>query len=436
MTKEEHELLINELVKETQENHKALLVMKGALNSARTLQTSTSRVTDVGQNQLSTPTDVKPVNENIDPKRGSVLEISDFNGIDNDVGLGDGILEDLDHVESEEEIRSQSFEDEEEEIDEINIKPEQEENKIKETDSQHKDSDQMQSAEEMDVVEDSKADREKEMEDKFKKVLRPLNSMMSSTSSLSKKASLLNKEAKQDSSMRRSATIDSSNRYQYGRNSVTRSTLVMEKIMEDRYTRLNSDKKKKPMFLINETTDSEETGEKKYQHEPMDDFQKLKKEYFKLTIIIKAMQERIRREDYNVEEIWAKVGYDLDIDQYSSFVANHLDEVKEDIHRRRTQDASTEFSSRTSKRMNAEEYSNLAEMISIKAEIYQNILKHQAKYKRQITGSSLADIDSEEEDTEDEYDDIFEDSHPLIRHIKWAYYSFCRKGRDLYRYVI
>lgn len=34
----------------------------------------------------------------------SVLEISDFNGMENDEGLGDGILEEIDNVVSEEDL--------------------------------------------------------------------------------------------------------------------------------------------------------------------------------------------------------------------------------------------------------------------------------------------------------------------------------------------
>lgn len=40
------------------------------------------------------------------------------------------------------------------------------------------------------------------------------------------------------------------------------------------------------------------------------------------------MQRRIKREDYNIEELWGKAALDLEVDQYSSFVTKQLDKIK------------------------------------------------------------------------------------------------------------
>ncbi|CAI2384706.1 unnamed protein product [Moneuplotes crassus] len=431
MTKEEHEMLIKELVNETQENHKALLVMKGMINSSPVMRISTMRGADLGYNNTLSQSELRYQNDNGISKGLSVLEISDFNGMENDEGLGDGILEEIDNVVSEEDLITESCEQEQEE---------EEEEQEEESESENKDSDLRQTIEERDFVEETKGDRHKEMENKFKNILKPLKGQITSQKSLTQRARLMSNdsqknEAKDNETIRKSVNLDKSKIFKFIQGSVTRSTIVMEKINQERNKRMQVKPVEKPIYMVKETMSSEfTTGNDKDSQLPEDTIQKLRKEYFKLSVLIKAMQRRIKREDYSIEELWRKAMLDLEVDQYSSYITKHLDKIKEIQRKKKVEDNKSENSEDSIKPMDAEEYSNLAEMIAIKAEIYQNILRHQTQEIKDDVEKKMEKSDINKLgkscilSSEEEY--------PAMKHVKWAYTLFFERKIDIYRFLI
>lgn len=96
-----------------------------------------------------------------------------------------------------------------------------------------------------------------------------------------------NKDPQDAETIRKTLKIDKSKVFKFIQGSVTRSTLVMEKINEERNKRMNAKPKEKPIYMVKETISSQfGTSNERDSHEQEDGIQKLRKEYFKLVFLL------------------------------------------------------------------------------------------------------------------------------------------------------
>ena len=85
--------------------------------------------------------------------------------------------------------------------------------------------------------------------------------------------------------------------------------------------------------------------------------------------------------------------------------------------------------------MNTEEYANLADMMILKSEIYQNILRLQNKILKRKNFEIDKKLKKVDFTKKNNFTDGFLEKHPLIKHIRMKKPFFTNKHNDIYRFV-
>jgi len=247
----------------------------------------------------------------------SVLDISDFNGIqEND---DDGLIKELGSVDS--------FNDEEDN--------ENEQESFK------------------DVI-----------EDKFEQILEHKN--------LDKNWNLverntLNVESPTSFRLGKSVTSKNYKGITKNQNKLTRSTMFLQTIIEERKERMK--KTLKPTQSIKASTKNlEESIPLNFDisiSAPDSELIRLKKEYFKITVAIEAMQWSIDQSLFNTEKMWLEAKDKISVENYTSYVIHELKR-----YQRKGNDVqdvlSTDVTTHSNAFRDGEQYANLANLMMLK----------------------------------------------------------------------